>query len=479
VKRNMPGRNSFWREMVYNELVRIVGEGNVYADVADIVCYSRDVWPLTAIWIKKKEFLPEPDFIVHPENAEQVSEIVKLANMLKIPLIPFGGGAGVCGGTIPVNGGIIIDLKKMDKIVSIDHKSLLVTVQPGIIGEVLERELNKQGYTLPHYPASLYCSTIGGFVACRSAGSLSSKYGKIEDMVVALEVVLPTGEIIRTKPVPRSATGPDLKQLFIGSEGTLGIITEVTLKIKPLPEERRFRAFIFKDLHSGIEAVIKLFRKGLRPCVIRLYDYLDAQFTLKGRAELPEGGSYLILAFDGMKEMVEVEEKVATQVCLEEGGVEVEKELAEHWWNHRYDMYYPDPFRSAYGIIADTVDVAAPYDRLEKLYWTVKEAVERKNPGVTMMAHFSHFYEDGGSIYMIFFAQQQDPEKALEVYSSAWRDALDACLKAGGSISHHHGIGIVRAGWMHKEHGEAFNVLKKIKRVLDPNNIMNPGKLGL
>ncbi|MEM3569468.1 MAG: FAD-binding oxidoreductase [Candidatus Jordarchaeales archaeon] len=469
----------FWRNVVYEELVSIVGQENVHCDDADLLCYSRDTWQLTVPWIKGGGKLPEPDFIVHPESAEQVSEIVKLANRFKIPLIPFGGGAGVCGGTIPVYGGIIVDLKKMDKIVRVDHKSLLVTVQPGILGEILERELNRMGYTFPHYPASMYCSTIGGFVACRSAGSLSSKYGKIEDMVVGLEVVIPTGEIIRIKPVPRSSTGPDLKQLFIGSEGTLGIITEVTLKIKLLPEERRFRAFIFKDLHSGIESVIKIFRRGLKPCVIRLYDYLDAQFTLKGKAEIPEGGSYLILGFDGMKEMVDLEEKTATRICLDEGGAEVDRELAEHWWKHRYDMYYPDAFKSSYSIIADTVDVAAPYDKLEELYWTIKRTVESRNPGVTMMAHFSHFYEDGGSIYMIFFTQQQNHEKAVRVYSSVWRDALEACLKVGGTISHHHGVGLVRAGWMHKEHGDAFSVLKAIKRALDPNNIMNPGKLGL
>ncbi|MEM1884524.1 MAG: FAD-binding oxidoreductase [Candidatus Jordarchaeales archaeon] len=471
-------RDLLQKKIIYEELVGIVGKENVHFNEVDALCYSRDTWQLLVPWIKGGGELPKPDFIVHPENTKQVSEIVKLANRFKIPLIPFGGGAGVCGGTIPVNGGIIVDLKKMNKILNVDHKSLLVTVQPGIFGEVLERELNKMGYTLPHYPASMYCSTVGGFVACRSAGSLSSKYGKIEDMVVGLEVVTPTGEILRMKPVPRSSTGPDLKQLFIGSEGTLGIITEVTLKIKPLPEERRFKAFIFKDLHSGIESVIKIFRKGIKPCVVRLYDYLDAQFTLKGRAKIPEGGSYLILGFDGLKEIVELEERIATEICLNEGGVEVDKELAEYWWNHRYDMYYPDPLRSSYNIIADTVDVAATYDKLEELYWEIKKTVETKNPGVTMMAHFSHFYEDGGSIYMIFFTQQQGHEKAVEVYSAVWRDALEACLRVGGTISHHHGIGVVRAGWMHREHGEAFEVLKTIKKALDPNNIMNPGKLG-
>ncbi|MHA1263551.1 MAG: FAD-binding oxidoreductase, partial [Candidatus Freyarchaeota archaeon] len=295
--------SDFVKRMVYDELVEIVGAENVSVSQVDKICYSRDAWPMVLMWIDMGKTLPTPDFIVHVENKEQIAKIL----------------AGACGQTLPVQGGIILDIKKMDKIIRIDEKSATVTVQPGILGEDLERELNKHGFTMGHFPASMYCSCLGGFVACRSAGSLSSKYGmghfpasmycsclggfvacrsagslsskygKIEDMVISMEVVLPNGEIMRTKATPRTATGPNLNQLFIGSEGTLGVITEVTLRLHPLPEERRFKAFIMKDLRTGLEAVREIFRKGLKPAVIRLYDELDTVFTLKGQLELPPG----------------------------------------------------------------------------------------------------------------------------------------------------------------------------------------------
>ena len=471
--------SDFVKRMVYDELVEIVGAENVSVSQVDKICYSRDAWPMVLMWIDMGKTLPTPDFVVHVENKEQIAKILRLANSMKIPVIPYAGGAGACGQTLPIQGGIILDIKKMDKIIRIDEKSATVTVQPGILGEDLERELNKHGFTMGHFPASMYCSCLGGYVACRSAGSLSSKYGKIEDMVISMEVVLPNGEIIRTKATPRTATGPNLNQLFIGSEGTLGVITEVTLRLHPLPEERRFKAFIMKDLRTGLEAVREIFRKGLKPAVIRLYDELDTVFTLKGQLELSPGACYLILAFDGIKELVDFEEKLTTEICVKNGGKEVKKELAEYWWHHRYDMYFPHPDRTKMGLVADTIDVATTWDKLEDLYNAVKNAIVEKHPGVFVMAHFSHFYAEGGSIYVIFAYQEPDREKALKMYTQIWNDSLEACHKVGGSVSHHHGVGLLKAKWMREEYGEAgFRVLEAIKKALDPNNIMNPGKLG-
>ncbi|MEM3562533.1 MAG: FAD-binding oxidoreductase [Candidatus Jordarchaeaceae archaeon] len=471
--------SDFVKKMIYDELVEIVGAENVSVSEADKICYSRDAWPKVLMWIDLAKKLPLPDYIVHVENKEQISKILKLANTRKIPVIPFAGGAGACGQVVPIHGGIILDVKKMDKILRIDEVSATVTAQPGIIGEDLERELNKRGFTTGHFPASQYTSCLGGFVACRSAGSLSSKYGKIEDMVISMEVVLPNGEIIRTKVTPRTSTGPNLNQLFLGSEGTLGVITEVTLRLHPLPEERRFKAFIMKDLKTGLETVRQIFRKGLRPAVIRLYDELDTVFTLKGKLQIPPGACYLILAFDGEREMVDFEDKQVTKICLKNEGKEVEKELAEYWWNHRYDMYFPHPDRTKMGLVADTIDVVTTWDKLEDLYYGVKKAITDRHPNVFIMSHFSHFYPEGGSIYIIFAFQEPDREKALQMYTEIWNDGLEACHKIGASVAHHHGVGLLRAKWMRKEHGEeGFKVLQAIKKALDPNNIMNPGKMG-
>ncbi|MGQ9720915.1 MAG: FAD-binding oxidoreductase [Candidatus Jordarchaeum sp.] len=471
--------SDFVKKMIYDELVDIVGADNVSISQVDKICYSRDAWPQALMLIDMGKMLPPPDFVVHVENKEQISKILRLANTKKIPVIPFAGGAGACGQIIPVQGGIILDVKKMDKILRIDEISATVTAQPGIIGEDLERELNKASFTTGHFPASQYTSCLGGFVACRSAGSLSSKYGKIEDMVISMEVVLPNGEIMRTKTTPRSSTGPNLNQLFIGSEGTLGVITEVTLRLHPLPEERRFKAFIMKDLKTGLETVRQIFRKGLKPAVIRLYDELDTVFTLKGKLELPPGACYLILAFDGVKEIVDFEDKITTEIVVKNEGKEVDKQLAEYWWNHRYDMYFPHPDRQKMGLVADTIDVVTTWDKLEDLYYGVKEAIIAKYPSVFIMSHFSHFYPEGGSIYIIFAYQEPDREKALKTYIEIWDLGLEACHKIGGSVAHHHGVGLSRAKWMRKEYGEAgFKALEAIKKALDPNNIMNPGKMG-
>lgn len=199
-----------------------------------------------------------PDFVVFPENKEQISKIIKLANKYKIPIVPWGGGSGSQGGALPVKQGIVMDIKKMDKVINIDEESLVVTAELGILVQSLEWILNEKGFTMGHYPASAFCATLAGSLAHRGSGVLSNKYGKIEDMIISMEVVLPNGNVIKTSPVPRHAAGPDLNQLFIGSEGTFGIMTEATFKIHYLPEIRKFRSFLFKDFHGAFESGRKI-----------------------------------------------------------------------------------------------------------------------------------------------------------------------------------------------------------------------------
>jgi len=464
-------------ESVKQALTDIVGEENVSDALFDKISYSKDTWSLRLMEFKRGIIKPFPDMVVWPENTLQVAEIVKLANEKKIPVIPYGGGAGVTGGTVPIHGGVIIDLKKLDKILEIDEKSATVTVQAGVIGQDLENALNKRGYTFPHQPASMYCSSVGGFAACRSAGTFSSKYGRVEDMVVCLEAVLPTGEIIRTRKAPKSSTGPNLNQIFIGSEGTLGIITELTFRIMSLPEERRFRGFIFPSLHSGLEAVRKLYRKNVIPCLIRLYDETDAMLVL-GMVKIPRKHCFLILTFEGNKDVVGAEEKAATQICQEEGGNDIGPEEAEKWFGKRYNMYYPNPVYARMHMLADTIDVGATYDKLEDLYQNVKKAVE-KSGRVQAMAHFSHFYPEGGSIYMIFVLTESDDIRAEEIYKKCWEEGMKAALDTGGTMSHHHSIGLLKGKFLKTELGSSYEVLVRLKKALDPNNIMNPGKLGL
>jgi alkyldihydroxyacetonephosphate synthase len=454
-----------------------VGKKHVHEQETDLVLNAHDAWPLAEAKIRAGEILPLADLVVFPSTTNEVSEILILASEMEIPVTPVGGGAGTCGGTVPVYGGLQVDLKRMCKISEVDHKSMTVRAQAGVVGIDLEEAVNREGYTTGHTPTSLRASNLGGFIATRSGGSMSSLYGKIEDLTLGLKVVLPDGSVVECKAVPRHSVGPDLKQLFVGSEGTLGIITEATVRLFPIPETRRFRSYTFADVHSGLEAIRLIFRAGIFPSIVRLYDPEDAALSFSMHFEFEEGHCMLLLAFDGNEEKVAQEEKVSHEICTRCTGEDQGEGPSRRWWEHRYDMYYPTKLTTSGYAIGDTIDIVATYDKLESVYMAMKEAMEEH--AAVVMSHFSHMYPNGGSIYMIFFTSQPDAETAWRNYRTIWDAGVEACLKHGGTMSHQHGVGLTRSTYTEDELGSSFRVLKAIKDVLDPKGIMNPGKLGL
>jgi alkyldihydroxyacetonephosphate synthase len=457
------------------QIADVLGSEHVSMESTDLINYTRCLYSRSQLLMRKCETYPPPDMVAWPENTEQVSAVLKIANALNIPVTPYGAGSGVCGGAIPLTGGITLDLKRLNKIKSIDEKSLLVTVQAGMIGEVFERELNSAGYSLGHFPSSIYTSSVGGWLAARSAGQLSTKYGKIEDMAVAIQAVLPDGSIITTKTTPRSSSGPDLKQMIIGSEGTLAVITEAVLKIHRLPEKRIFQGWKFKSVPDALKAIRLVMRTDVLPAVVRLYDEIDTALTMTALG-YEASGSLLIIAFEGATGMTELEASVVERICIDEGGESLGPEAGEHWWKHRYDISYnQSKILANDGMLLDTIEVATVWSNLFNLYESMRKALE---PFGTVLAHFSHVYREGGSIYYTIIAND-DEKKVVKHYDEMWKAAMDACIAADGAISHHHGIGILKAPWMKDELGALFDVYKKIKNNLDPNNILNPGKLGL
>ena len=465
------------KKKLYKRVVSIVGEEYVTEQETDRVLNAHDAWPLSEAKIRAGELLPLADMIIFPSSKEEISDILAVANEMKIPVTPVGGGAGTCGGTLAIYGGIQLDLKRLNKIHPIDDKSMAVRAEAGVVGIDLEEEVNRFGYTLGHTPTSLRASNVGGFIATRSGGSMSSLYGKIEDLTLGLEVVLPNGSIIDLKAVPRHSVGPDLRQLFIGSEGALGIITEATLRLFPIPEDRRFRSYSFPDVHSGVEAIRQIFRSGIAPSIVRLYDPEDAAMSFSMHFEFEEGHCMLLLGFDGDPVKNEHDESRCMKICSANGGTDYGEGPAKRWWEHRYDMYYPSRLTTSGFAVGDTIDIVATYDRLENVYYAMKKAMEAHD--AIVMSHFSHMYQNGGSIYMIFFSSRATAEDAWETYKKIWDDGVAACLREGGTMSHQHGVGLTRSTYTQDELGSAFNVLKQIKEVLDPNGIMNPGKLGL
>jgi alkyldihydroxyacetonephosphate synthase len=335
--------------------------------------------------------------------------------------------------------------------------------------------------TLAHYPASQYGATLGGYVAARGSGTLSTKYGKAEDMVLSLAVVLPSGEQIRTLPVPNHACGPGLLQLFVGSEGTLGVITEVTMRLDPVPQERRWRAYLFDGVRGGLEAGRRIMTQRLRPTVIRLYDENSTQRIVKRVLGLDVDGAYMVVGADGRSEMVELEMAAIDRTCRDLGGKDLGPELGEHWWKHRYDFYFP-PHTLMLPQMFGTVESTTTYDRIWPLYQAKKAVIEDefREFGTNYIAHFSHWFPWGVMVYDRFIIERppQDPQEALQLHTQIWGRAARTSLRNGGVLNDHHGIGF-KLGWLMPElYGPAWPVMQGIKNLIDPAGIMNPGKLG-
>jgi alkyldihydroxyacetonephosphate synthase len=463
------------RTTIRESLEKIVGKRNISDKYIDRISYSKDYWPIALRWMLEGKIAALPDIITWPHTAEQISGILSLANDEHIPVIPFGEGSGVLGGAVPVYGGIIVDMKKMDSILAINDTNLTITVQSGINGMNLERTLNHEGYTMGHIPQSLYCSSLGGWLACRAAGQFSTKYGKIDDIIISLEAVLPQGEIIRSKSVPKSSTGPQIDRLLLGAEGVLGIITEATLRIWPSPEERILRSYAFESVRNGLESIRLILRKGIFPAVVRLYDGVE---TSRHFYDTPEARNtcMLILVMEGSTDLVETEERVSHAVCTDHGGVACGAGPVHHWFDTRFNVRETSDF-SPRDVIFDTIEVSVMWDKALDLYEAMISAMKAIEGVIFASAHASHVYTQGACFYFTFggISGKRDP---LEFYRAVWAAAMRSCLDAGGSISHHHGIGIMRTPWLTEELGTSYNILERLKQMLDPNSIMNPGKMG-
>jgi alkyldihydroxyacetonephosphate synthase len=419
-----------------------------------------------------------PDVVVRPSSEADVVSTLEVANRLRVPVVPWGGGSGSQGGAVPSEGGIVLDLTRLDRVVEVDEESLTVTAEAGLNGLRLEQALNERGLMLPHYPASVDLATVGGYVAARGSGVLSTRYGKIEDLVLALRVVTPTGELIDTLPVPRHAVGPELTQLFVGSEGTLGVITRATLQVAPLPAKRRFEAASFPNVGAGIAAVRDGIARGLRPSVVRLYDEVATRQTLGPVVGEELDGSTAIFAFEGEPAVADAEAEAMLELAWKAGARVLEGRLGEIWWSRRYEFYKP-PHHPTLPSIWGTIEAVATYARIEGVYRAVRAALEPyERDGLTLKTHLSHWYPWGTMIYGRFVVPDGGPD-AIALHERIWEDGVRAILGAGGVINDHHGVGLKLAPYMRDQHGPALDTLRRIKEVLDPNGIMNPGKLGL
>ncbi|HZF52331.1 MAG TPA: FAD-binding protein [Polyangiaceae bacterium] len=484
----------------------------------DAISYARDLWPRHHLAVREGRIAEHrPGIIVWPSSTEEVASVARFCASEGLPLVPFGAGSGVCGGVLPDPRTVVLDLKRMSRVRSIDAGAPSLSVEAGALGIRLEEDLNARGFTLGHFPSSILCSTVGGWVAARSAGQCSGRYGKIEDMIASLECVAFDGEIVELK---RRVHGPDLTPLIIGSEGVLGVVTAASLRLHPAPKARVFASFSFPTIEAGWSAMREMFQRGLRPAVARLYDPFDsfiARRGLKKAQRRPHGkassksrpapgggaailrgvlrapsllnqmidvlssrvfrGSMLVLIWEEADPAAQAgkdELSVASAIADRFGARPLGEAPARRWLDHRYSVSYRQAPIFMAGAFSDTMEVAAPWSRLGALYDAVRKAIGEH---AFVMAHLSHAYPDGCSIYFTFVGSAPTIPEMEARYDAAWRAALDAAIGAGGTLSHHHGVGRSKAPKLGQELGLGVDIVHALRGAFDPAGIMNPGNL--
>ena len=453
-----------------SEVAAGVSEASEHLDEA-----AQDWWPLAMVWRHQQQerLGSRPDAVVRPTDAKQVAAVLKLCSAERVPVTPFAGRSGVCGGSLPVHGGVSLDLGALTGIDDVDGEAMLVTVGAGTNGRTFEDEL-RAGHelTIGHWPQSVDLASVGGWIACRGAGQYSTRYGTVAEMVDGLEVALADGSVIRTGwRGPRSAVGPDLTQLFVGSEGTLGVVTRARLRAHPVAAEEWKAAWTFPELGSGLDACRRVMRRGATPAVLRLYDGRESR---RHFGDDSNRQCALIALDEGDPVVIEATRRVVEEECGR-AGKSAPAGMVDHWLETRNHVGGLGEAVAA-GLVVDTCEVAAPWSVAAELATAGPAAVMEVAGSLAATVHASHHYSDGTCLYITFAGQTEEPDTW---YVAAWDALMRTTLAAGGSISHHHGIGLVRGRHLPEALGPAFEVLKSLKTSLDPAGILNPGKLGL
>lgn len=488
------------------KLESIVGEENISSSTFDRVSRSMGKSFRDLLRFRLKE-IPKPvDIVIYPRNESEILAVIEVCNENGIAVIPIGGGSSVVGGIEPKEGPgyssfLSMDLRNMTKMGEIDGKSMIASAEAGIQGPDLEEELEKKGYTLGHFPESFLHSGLGGWVASRSAGRLSTAYGKIDDMVLSLRMATPSG-IVATRNVPSTSAGPSVLELYMGSEGAFGVITNVSFRLREVPEERDYRAFLFRNFSAGSAAIKEMMQSQVVPEVVRLSDRTETMLAngmrsttkkfkrkaedaalslLKLRGYSFKDGAFMLLGLEGTIEEVDTKRAEVISICKRMGGFHLGTSPGKLWYRSRYDNPHFRDRLMNYGVMTDTLETATTWDNVMHLYGEVRKAIlssiEETGKKGLVACHLSHCYRDGTSLYFIFMAPMVRGKEEGN-WVSIKKAASDAIMENGGTITHHHGVGYEHAPWMEKEIGkEGIESLKAVKHVLDPKGIMNPGKL--
>ncbi len=463
------------------------------------MAHARDLWPRSTLSLVDGVLPPSPEIVAFPADEEQVRAALDWAVVNRMAVVPWGAGSGVCGAAAGMAGSLVLDMKRMARVGEVDAATATVRVQPGVLGQHFEDALERQGWASRHSPSSIWCSTVGGWAASRSAGQFSSRYGKFDDMVAATRVVAPA----RTYRTGLWCDGVDLHPWVLGSEGALGVITELLVRVVPLPEARWLRGYRFPSVAAAWTAMRELMQAELHPCVLRLYDAVDTRVGGRGKGarqssgilkgltglvtgemslrlplSLPRllnalarwGGKecVLVAGWEGDARVVDILSRHGHEVLTRE-GTDLGAEPGEHWYAHRHDVSYKLSPIFSRGAFADTMEVASTWSRLPALDRAVRAALGEE---CFVMAHYSHVYREGCSIYFTFAGAG-----SLDVYDRTWARALAAAASVGGTVAHHHGVGQAKMEACAREMAGISKTFHEMKRELDPLDILIPGRL--
>jgi alkyldihydroxyacetonephosphate synthase len=487
-------------EQALAELQRIVGADGVRGGHSERVLHAAGKGYPDLVRLRAGEPEGAPDAVVLPGSHGEVRGVLERCARSSLAVVPFGGGTSVVGGVAPLQGehsGVVaLDMRRMGEVLELDRESLTVTVQAGARAPALERYLAHRGLTLGHFPQSFEYVSLGGCAATRSAGQASSGYGAIERMITGLRFAAPAGDI-ELPAQPASAAGPGLRQLLVGSEGTLGVISEIALRVRPAPRERVYEGVFFEDFAAGVEALRALVQEHALPEVARLSDEQETRMSLAlagsgglkgrlGRIYLSarghrEPGCLAILGFEGAAGELDPRRKRALELVRANGGLAVGRSPGEAWLRARFSAPYLRDDLLTHAVMVETLETATQWSNLRRLHDGVGRAISDAlkacgTPGL-VMCHVSHLYETGASLYFTFLAAQRAGDEIGQ-----WRTVKEAASRAistgAGTITHHHGVGQDHAPWMVGEIGETgVAALRALKSELDPAAIMNPGKL--
>lgn len=470
-------------------LAAVVGPAHVLTDDATRMRRTHGRSTIDLLRLRAGDLADAPDAVVRPDSHDQVLAVLRCAVEHRLAVVTFGGGTSVTGGLAARRTGfaglICLDVARMRRLLALDRESMTATLEPGLRGPEAEALLAAEGLMLGHYPQSFEFATVGGFAATRSSGQSSAGYGRFDDLVVALRVATPSGEVHLGR-APRSAAGPDLRHLFLGSEGALGVLTEVTVRVRPLPAARVYEGWGWPDFDTGAEAARVLAQADLLPTVLRISDETESAINLARPDEIGDGGGAdpgggssgcaMVVGFEGTEEAVAARRAAVTAVLESLGGTLLGTEPGEAWAAGRFSAPYLRDALLDLGVLVETLETATWWSRRREVYAAVRAALTEALPGALLLCHVSHVYATGCSLYFTVAARESDDP--IGQWTAAKRAASEAMVALGATITHHHAVGTDHRPWLEQEIGPlGVGVLRAVKADLDPAGVLNPGVL--